>query len=427
VAERSIRGSRWYALGVTLVAALALSARAGAQTYAPLDQPGPPLSVPMAQLQPSLVCERSIVNARTEPVLLNPATGVTPEENYSWNWEPALEKLRIPWCAYTAPYHTLGDIQTSGEYLVYAIRTEYALAHRKIAIIGHSQGGMSMRWALRFWPDTRSMVEDVIGFSGDNHGTTVGGNAECGGGCPPADWQQSSKSNFIRALNSYAETFRGISYTEIYTHTDEVVQPNRGPNASAALHTGAGQITNVPTQQVCPLDLYEHLTIGTVDPVAYALAVDALTHAGPADPARVRKSVCSELYMPGINPLDLNSYLQAFEAAVTDSSVALAFLAPALTGVKNTTSEPPLDCYVYASCRGSSAPSLKVAFAHRGHRIRVLVVTLEGARLVPVPGATVTFDGHHARTGPRGLATLTGTHGRLTATRRGCNPASRTV
>jgi hypothetical protein len=185
-------------------------------------------------------------NAATEPVLLNPATGVTPEENYSWNWEPALTKLGIPWCAYTAPYHTLGDIQISGEYLVSAIRTMYALAGRRIAIIGHSQGGMSMRWPLRFWPDTRRMVEDVIGFSGTNHGTTVLGRA-CDGGCPPADWQQGYESNLIRALNSHTETFPGISYTEVYTHTDEVVQPaTNNQTASATLTAGAPVVKAEP-------------------------------------------------------------------------------------------------------------------------------------------------------------------------------------
>ena len=50
-------------------------------------------------------------------------------------------------------------------------RRVHALARRRIAVMGHSQGGMSMRWALRFWPDTRRMVADVIGFSGSNHGT----------------------------------------------------------------------------------------------------------------------------------------------------------------------------------------------------------------------------------------------------------------
>ena len=78
------------------------------------------------------------------------------------------------------PMHTLNDIQVAAEYLVHAIRRMHRLSGRRIAVMGHSQGGMSMRWALRFWPDTRPMVDDVIGFAGSNHGTTGGG------GCPTA-------------------------------------------------------------------------------------------------------------------------------------------------------------------------------------------------------------------------------------------------
>ena len=98
------------------------------------------------------------------------------------------------------PYHTLGDIQTAGEYLVYAIRTEYAMAHRRIAVLGHSQGGMSMRWALRFWPDTRAMVDDVIGMAPDNHGTRARRPA-CQPGrttCVAAQWQQSDTASVHR-------------------------------------------------------------------------------------------------------------------------------------------------------------------------------------------------------------------------------------
>lgn len=436
-----------------MLAVLALLVGAGsaaAATYAPLDQPGPPLSVPQSQLDASLYCEPGVRNASVEPVLLNPATGVTATQNYSWNWEPALDQLGIPWCAYTAPYSTLGDIQTSGEYLVHAIRTEYALAGRKIAIMGHSQGGMSMRWALRFWPDTRAMVDKVIGFSGSNHGTTVGGPSICQpDGCPPADWQQFAGSNFINALNSYAETFPGISYTEIYTHTDEVVQPNSGPNASAALHTGGGQITNVATQDICPTDTYEHLAIGTVDPVAYALAVDALTHPGPADPSRIPPSVCLKTYMPGVNPLNAEANLTALEGAPGLISVGATFVAPTATGVQNTSSEPPLACYVFAACTSassgssassssSSAPTLRVRYKvhnarRRGFkRVRVLVQALEGYQLDPVKGATVTLAGHRARTNAHGVAYLTvklkpGRRYRLKATLSGCNPGSRVV
>jgi hypothetical protein len=45
----------------------------------------------------------------------------------------------------------MADIQTAGEYVVYAIRTMPAAYGGRIDIIGHSQAGMVPRWALRFW------------------------------------------------------------------------------------------------------------------------------------------------------------------------------------------------------------------------------------------------------------------------------------
>lgn len=436
---------RTVAVAVALLGfALAPEVGSAQPAYAPLDQPGPPLSVPQSQLNASLYCEPSVRNASVEPVLLNPATGVTAAQNYAWNWEPALDRLGIPWCAYTAPHSTLDDIQVSGEYLVNAIRTMYSMAHRPIAIMGHSQGGMSMRWALRFWPDTRTMVDDVIGFSGSNHGTTAGGPSICQpSGCPPADWQQFAGSNFIGALNSYAETFPGISYTEIYTHTDEVVQPNSGPNASAALHTGGGQITNVATQDICPADTYEHNAIGTVDPVAYTLAVDALTHPGPADPSRIPQSVCLQTFMPGVNPLNVGANLLALRGAPGVISVGATFLAPTTTGVQNTSSEPPLACYVFAACVGGgassgSAPPLRLKF-HQGRLTRagkrvvhVHVSVREGSSFYPVKGSWIKLAGHIGHTDRRGNATLIirlarkHTY-RITATLKGCKPAVRKI
>jgi triacylglycerol esterase/lipase EstA (alpha/beta hydrolase family) len=416
-------------IALAMLACGALPAVGQAQTYAPVDQPGPPLSVSPSKLRASLHCEAGVRNATVEPVLLNPATGSTPTFNYGWNWEPALDMLGIPWCAYTAPHSTLDNIESSGEYLVYAIRTMHAMAHRQIAVLGHSQGGMSMRWALRFWPDTRPMVDDVIGMDGTNHGTTQQPPGCASVGCPPADIQQGANSAFIRALNSRTETFAGISYTEIYTRLDEVATPNSdAAHCTSCLHTGHGTITNVATQQVCPGDLSEHNTAGTIDAVTYAIGVDALKHPGPADPARVPKSVCSQLLMPGVtSPQAAAAGLQALEGLPGLLSVAITPLAPIVTGVKNVKAEPPLECYVFAACTGASAPTLKLSATRRRHRIRALVRTLEGSQLVPVPGATVTLHGHRARTGARGIATLPAHHGRLIARRAGCNPASRTV
>ena len=412
---------------------------AAAVAYAPLDQPGPPLTVPLARLSAALYCQPGVRHAAVEPVLLNPATGVDPAENYSWNYEPALTELGIPWCTYTAPHHTLDDIEASGEYLVYAIRAVHALAGRPIAVMGHSQGGMSMRWALRFWPDTRPMVDDVIGFSGSNHGTTVLSASVCGLGCPPADWQQLSTARFIAALNSGAETFPGISYTEVYTHTDEVVQPNSGVHASAALHTGAGAITDVATQDLCPSDVYEHLAVGTVDPVAYALAVDALTHPGPADPARVARirGLCSRATMPGVDLTNPNTLAQILAAGPTLASATLGPTATATAGAPVLRAEPALACYVFAACSGAAAPRLAVRVvraprrivAGRIARVRVRVSTVEGAATVPVGAVAVRLAGRTRMTGPDGgasfsLALPRPGRFRLTAARGGCLGAS---
>jgi triacylglycerol esterase/lipase EstA (alpha/beta hydrolase family) len=323
---------------IAVVTALLVPAAAQAITYAPPDQPGPPLSVSRDKLDASLECRGNPARSR-EPVLLVPGTTVNPRADFSWNWEPALDKLGVAWCAVELPGNAMADIQVAGEYVVNGIRTLYARSGRRIAVIGHSQGGMVPRWALRFWPDTRRMVEDQIGLAPSNHGT-VDADAICAVGCAPAIWQQRDSADFIKALNSYQETFPGISYTQVYTHTDEVVVPNFDSTGSSSLHGGGGAITNVATQEICPLDFNEHLGVGTYDPVAYALAIDALQHPGPADPSRIPSSVCTQLLMPGVNPLTF----------ATDFASAGAVVSTTLATYPHVAAEPPLRCYVTASC-----------------------------------------------------------------------------
>ncbi len=366
------------------------------EEFVGLDRTGPPLSVPPDALAASLRCSDGLDGATRTPVLLNPATGVTGDQNYSWNYERAFKGLGIPYCVYTAPESTLADIQVSGEYLVNAIRTMHARAGRPIAIIGHSQGGMSMRWALRFWPDTRAMVDDVVGYAGSNHGTTALSGSS--GKKPPASWQQGSTSNFLRALNSRAETFSGVSYTNVYTHFDEVVQPSTGPNPSSALRTGGGRIANVAVQDVCAGDVSDHLAVGTIDPVAYALTIDALTHDGPADPTRIDRRVCLTLLQPGVDPLTANTYLQVLAGAPGLLSVA----SPVPAGdFPSVASEPGLACYVLAACAGTGPQNLirDPSIARRGCTSRRLfLITLpRGLRRV-----VVKVDGRRVKVRKRG-------------------------
>jgi triacylglycerol esterase/lipase EstA (alpha/beta hydrolase family) len=410
--------SGWSAGTVLLVALVTVllgvgTARAD-RPYAPLDQPGPALSPSPAQLKASLYCEPSVVHAKVEPVLFNPGTSTTPTENFGWNWEPALELLGIPWCAYTAPNQTLGPIDVSGEYLVYAIRTMYRLAGRRIAIIGHSQGGMSMRWALRFWPDTRSMVSDVVGLEPTNHGTTAVTPSDCVGlGCTPADWQQVSTSHFIAALNSGAETFAGIAYTNTYSTHDELATPDTGPSeCTSCLSTGAGQIANVELQSICPGDVSEHVLAGTTDPVAYALGIDAITHPGPANPSRVPSSVCSQVLMPGVtSEASLAGGLGALGGAAGSLGILPGPVVNPVSGAPVLHAEPPLPCYVFADCPPSA--TLKVAVTprharlHRRVRLRFLVTVDVAGVVLPVPDASVWVgNGRHLRTSDSGRASV---------------------
>jgi triacylglycerol esterase/lipase EstA (alpha/beta hydrolase family) len=330
----------------TLAAGLALllPGAAHAITYAPPDQPGPPLSVPRSDLKASLACNGSLAGATRAPVLLVPGTAYSPQTDFGWNWEPALTKLGIPWCAVSLPDRGMSDIQVAGEYVVNAIRTMYGRAGRRISVVGHSQGGMVPRWAFRFWPDTRSMVDDLIGLAPSNHGTLTA-ETTCQtvtGGCAASFWQQKDGSEFIKALNSYQETFPGISYTVAYTHTDWVVTPNLDESGSSSLHGGGGEIRNVAIQDVCPTDLNEHLAIGTYDPVAYALAIDALDHPGAAGPSRLDPvSLCTQLLMPGVNPATFP----------TDEAASVADVGQTVASAPRTPVEPPLACYVTASCK----------------------------------------------------------------------------
>jgi triacylglycerol esterase/lipase EstA (alpha/beta hydrolase family) len=406
---------------VAAAACLALPGVAAAQpSYAPLNQPGPALTPGLAKLKASLTCESTVKDAKVEPVLLNPGTSTTATENFGWNWEPALQKLGIPYCAYNPPEQALGPIDISGEYLVYAIRTEFAMAGRRIAIIGHSQGGMSMRWALRFWPDTRQMVADVVGLEPDNDGTTVVTDQDCSTlGCAAGDWDQTYQSPFIQALNSGTETFAGISYTNTYSVDDELVHPDSGPgNCSSCLSTGKGQISNVELQSVCPLDTSEHVEGGTTDPVPYALGIDAITHPGPADAARVPRSVCDELLMPGVtSPQSAQAGLTLLEPGLGSLGILPGPATNPVSGAPVLHSAPPLPCYVFADCPASVPLKVKVtprsATAHRRVHLSVLVTATVSGITLPVPQATVRIGkGHTVTTNNKGRATASPTLGK---------------
>ena len=337
------RRLRWCGLAAFAVLAIVgLPSPASADEYSPVDRPGPAFRPSVADLNAAVTCSGDFSNGK-EPVLLVPGTAFTVKTQFSWSWGAALTRAGIPWCGVTPPENTLGDLTIAGEYDAFAIRKTYQLAGRKIAIVGHSQGGMRPRWALRFWPDTRAMVADFVGVAPDNQGVSLNAPitapqlaalACLTARCPQGVWQQLAGSQFIKAINSGQETFPGIDYSAIYSRLDGLVVPR-----DTVLHPAAGSsYRRVAIQDRCPIRVADHLTNGTVDAVSWAMILDAISHPGPVDPARIPRSVCNQLLLPG----------QDQQAALAGAANAPTQIAKAAATTPRSPSEAPLPCYVFA-------------------------------------------------------------------------------
>ncbi len=219
-------------------------------------------------------------------MLLVHGTGLNADESWAWNYELALPAAGFDWCAVTLPDRALGDIQVSAEYVVYAIERMHARTHRRLAIITHSQGGMEGRWALRWWSRARADTADLIDLASPNHGIYAADWCADSGNCWPAVWQMASGSHFLKALNSVSETPGRVAYTQIYSQTDELVEPS-----STAPLRGGANTSNVAIQSICPGRPVHHAGLLS-DPVTWELVLDALTHPGPANPAHVDRTAC---------------------------------------------------------------------------------------------------------------------------------------
>jgi triacylglycerol esterase/lipase EstA (alpha/beta hydrolase family) len=313
--------------GFTLVGLASIVALTGVAVLpAGATAVGPPLRIPVATLQAGLVCSDDLAGATKTPILLVPGTLESTEQAYSWGYHKALRAEGFPVCTVDFPDRGIGDMQTTVEYVVHAVRTMAATSGRKISMIGHSQGGLLEAWALRFWPDLPALVDDAISLSSPYSGTQLANDVVCGlGFCSSLAWQIRRGSDWVKAVGR-APIAAGPSFTSIGSTTDEGVYPA----PAATVLSGA---TNLMFQDLCPGRLVGHAT-ALADAAGYALVMDALTHAGPADLTRTGTSSCGSVTLPGANLLDMTRLIGIIPAAID-------FLLEGLT----TWSEPPLREY----------------------------------------------------------------------------------
>lgn len=250
-----------------------------------------------------------------KPVILVPGTGVPAGTTYHFSFgqlSKALPDADVVWV--NIPRASLNDTQTNGEYVAYAINYISAISSgSSVSVISWSQGGLDTQWALKYWPSTRDVVEDFIPISPDFHGTSLR-SLVCPlldpVACTPSIWQQGSETDFIHTLRSDDGDSAYVPTTSVYSSFDEIVQPMSGPNASAILSDirNVG-VTNNHIQTIClnqPAGgIYLHEGV-LYNSLAWALAVDALTHDGPGDPSRIDlDTVCGQLLAPQLRLDDM--------------------------------------------------------------------------------------------------------------------------
>ncbi|MFE9769018.1 esterase/lipase family protein [Streptomyces sp. NPDC005808] len=181
-------------------------------------------------------------------------------------------------------FYGLGPIDKSAEQLqVFVDKVLAATGSAKADLVGHSQGGMMPRYYLKFLGGA-AKVNALVGIAPNNHGTTMSGLTNLLPYFPgaqdllttatPGLADQVTGSAFLAKLNAGGDTVAGVHYTVIATKYDQVVTPY-----SSQFLTGS-DVHNVLLQNLCALDLSEHVAIGLLDRIAFHEVANALDPAG---------------------------------------------------------------------------------------------------------------------------------------------------
>ena len=309
----------------------AVATAAGTSSNSPS---GPPITVPAGKLRAAVSCRGDLARATKDPVLLLPGTFAWGRINWGWNYKKLLPTLGHPACTVTFPADGAGDIQAATPYAVSAIRMMARRSGRKVVLIGHSQGGLEVRWALRWWPDLRSKVAAVITLAAPNGGALYPDQyCSAADSCAASLYQMRTSSKFLAALNRGRRLTWGLPWTTIGTTTDTVfVLPPQARLRGA---------TNVTVQQLCPGHQVQHVGLAYDGPTS-AIVLDALNHRGHLNMRRINPAVCNSVLMPDVSQADVNAALAQYNAILVKD------LGPDGPHVQ---AEPPLACYVTDSCR----------------------------------------------------------------------------
>lgn len=251
---------------------------------------GPNASPPGAN---DWTCKPSAAHPR--PVVLVHATFV----NMGLNWNALSPLLKNNgYCVFAFNYGMnslsaggfiggLGSVATSGQTLAaFVDRVRSATGSAKVDLVGHSQGGMVIKYYVSGLGGGGN-VGTSVALAPSMHGTTLNGLTNFGEALRPlAGWlvdgvyaalranapglrDQAVTSEFSRALNQLPDTAGGAKLTVITTKYDAVVTP---PSSQAP--TGPNT-TWIVLQRQCALDYTDHVAMA-FDSIALRDVLNAL-------------------------------------------------------------------------------------------------------------------------------------------------------
>jgi triacylglycerol lipase len=225
--------------------------------------------------------------------------------NKSTNWQtygPLLANQG--YCVYALTYGTspqvparvregfggLTEMESSAAELKdFVARVLASTGAAQVDLVGHSQGTLMPNYYAKFL-DGAPFIDDYVSLAPLWHGTNLLGLASLSAqasryGFPtpqftffPAATQMMKGSEFIEKMRSGGTpAVPGITYTNIVTKFDELVIPYK-----SGIEPG---MTNIVVQDVCKLDLADHLSL-VAEPIAAQLVLNAL------DPSTAKTPRC---------------------------------------------------------------------------------------------------------------------------------------
>jgi hypothetical protein len=266
-----------------------------------------PYDTPEATLRAAVKILAGFTYGQKIPVIMCPGTGVTGTQTFSGNFMKQLaNSTTMDPVVLDIPDNLLDDIQPNAEFLAYSTNYVSAISSNlNVSVITWSQGFLNMQWAMKYWPSTRAVVSNFVPVSPDLKGSKIANGVPTGvlplgeflksvSECvittaAPSLLQQASAAAFISTLHANGGDTAYVPTTAVYNNAAEIGMPQDPPTAASGFFNDV-LASNSQVQAVCSGQPaggnFTHEGM-LCNPLAFALAMDAITNGGPSQVSRL--------------------------------------------------------------------------------------------------------------------------------------------